>query len=165
MAKKTIILWAMLLLPAQANAADSIKDAATRVATCVQKRDVTTCRDNITASSVELFNRFASHDLLDCLPQTASYVSSKAEGETMQVRAHITTGQTKSTIRLTFQQEEDTWKLDIPETLRHGIGETWESQLAATEQVYLMLRSQMGDNLNCSMIRNLGTGLAAGTTH
>ena len=157
---KMLIIGAMTLWSAQAMAADAIKTAATRVATCVQKRDVTSCRENITASSIELFDRFTDYDLLDCLPQTASYLSSKADGKTMQVKANITTGQTKSTIRLTFQMEEDKWKLDIPETLRRGIGERWEGQLKATEQVYLMLRSQMGDNLNCSMIRNLGSGLS-----
>lgn len=154
-----ILLAALLPQPAFA---ETVKDAANRVTACIKARDAQTCRDNITASSVDIYNRFVSYDLMDCLPQKAAYVSSTPKGDAMLVRATVTTNDKKSNVRLIFQQEEDRWKLDIPETLRQGIGDNWEGQVNATEQVYLMLKKQMGGQLNCSMIRNLGAGL---TTH
>lgn len=163
-ATKTLPLFALLaFLPLSAHADEKVKSAANRLAACVQDRDAQTCRDNITASSVPLFDRFSEYGLMDCLPQSVSYVSQKPEGDAVLVRASATSNEKKSTVRLIFQQEEDQWKLDIPETLRRGIGDNWEKQVNATEQVYLMLKTQMGDNLNCTMIRNLGAGLTAKT--
>lgn len=160
--QRTLIMLWCLLIPCAALATDtSVKTAVNEVAVCVHDRNAQACRNTITASSLGLFNRFVSYDLMDCLPQSAAYLSQKAEGTAMQVRATITTNDKKTIVRLIFQQEEDQWKLDIPETLRRGMGDNWEGQLNATEQVYLMLRSQMGDKLNCTMIRNLGTGLTA----
>ncbi len=163
--KKTALCLALALLPMQAYAQGSVKDAANRIAACVKARNAEACRENITASSADIFDRFASYDLMDCLPQSATYISSKPDGSAMQVRAAVTTGDKKSNVRLLFQQEEEEWKLDIPGTLREGIGENWESQLNATEQVYQMLKGQMGDKLNCTMIRNLGSGLTAKTSN
>lgn len=140
-------------------AADGVKEAANRVASCIQSRNAPACRENITASSLELFNRFEGYDLMDCLPQKATYIAKKPLENSMQVRVQVTTNEKKSIVRLIFQQEEEAWKLDIPESLRAGIGNNWENELNATEQLYLMLKSQMGSNLNCGMIRNLASGL------
>lgn len=159
---RTIALCAFTLLPLAAHAADKrVQETASRLSACVRDRSAETCRDNMTASSVALFDRFASYNLMDCLPQSATYLSQKPEGAAMLVRATVVTNEKKSVVKLIFQQEEDRWKLDLPETLRRGIGENWEGQVDATEKVYLLLRSQMGDNLNCTMIRNLGAGLTA----
>ncbi len=155
------LLLLLAFLPATAWADDDIKTATTRMAACVHNRDASTCRQNITASSTAILDRFASYDLMDCLPQDAAYQSSKQEGDAMIVRATTTTDAKKNTIRLVFQQEEEEWKLDIPESLRRGLGDNWEQRLNGVEQVYLVLRSQMGGNLNCAMIRKLGTGLTA----
>ena len=158
---KITIFLSLITNAAVAKSEDAVKIAAIRIATCVESRNEAACRDNITASSISLFSRFANYDLMDCLPQSVTYLSKKPMKKSMQVRAQATTNDKKTNVRLVFQQEENVWKLDIPESLRQGIGENWESQLNATEQVYLLLKAQMGDKLNCGMIRNLASGLVS----
>ena len=160
---RTTLLLSLIANPAFALAKteDTVKTAANRIAACVESRNANDCRENITASSASLFNRFVNYNLMDCLPQSVTYLSKKPIKKAMQVRVQTTSNDKKTIARLIFQQEENTWKLDIPESLRQGIGENWESQLNATEQVYLMLKGQMGDKINCGMIRNLASGLTA----
>ncbi|MBY0406922.1 MAG: hypothetical protein K2Q01_04470 [Rickettsiales bacterium] len=158
--KKILALTLAAVIASPANA-DTVKAATARLAACVQARDVSACRENLTAGSVELYDRFTGYDLMDCLPEEARYRSHVAEGEdTALVRAYVTSGGKKNGVRLVMQQEEDKWKLDIPESLHRGLGEKWEDQLNATEQVYLLLRSQLGDRLNCASIRGLAAGMS-----
>ena len=147
-------------MPALAEDA-AVQEAAIRVADCVNTRDADACRSEITANSARMFERFVSYNLMDCLPQHATFVSSKPDGAMMRVRATVMMGDKESTVRLIFQQEKGQWKLDIPETLHQGLGANWQNQLDATEQLYLMLRSQMGDTLNCEMVTKLGSGMAS----
>jgi hypothetical protein len=160
--KLFIIAAALAFAPLTASAhPDDIRNAIGQIAKCVKSRDANACRDHITASSADLYNRFTGYGLMDCLPQDVTYLSHKTDTGGAEVRAQTRIDDKQHNIRVVLQDEEGEWKLDIPESLRRGIGPKWETQLDATEQVYLMLKSQMGDNLNCTMIRNLGAGLTA----
>jgi hypothetical protein len=58
-------------------------------------------------------------------------------------------------MRLAFKPDGDDWKLDVPESLRIGMGENWQKQVDTTEQIYLVLRAQFGGELNCQAVQAL----------
>jgi hypothetical protein len=142
---------AMILMAQCATAATAdIKSSFTQLAACL-KANRADCGDYITASSFDIYRRFTSYGLLKCLPHDTAYVSQIPAGSHTIDRAktdhHI--------LRLLFAQEEGAWKLDIPETLQSGLGNNWEKQVHASEQVYLLMRQQMGDRFQCDIFSNL----------
>lgn len=141
-----------------AHAAATPQDAFNQLTRCVQTEDVQTCRTVQTSDSLPLYDRFASYGLLRCLPKDATYVSQEAEGNAVVVRARVTQNEKPRIMRLVFTQEAGGWKLDTPESLRRGMGENWQKQVNMTEQLYLMMRTQMGGQLNCAMIHALAGG-------
>ena len=76
-------------------------------------------------------------------------------------RTRVAVSKKEYAVQLALVQEQGQWKLDLPETLRRGIGPQWQDRLSAVEQLYLLLKSQLGDKLNCEAIRGLGGGLTA----
>lgn len=147
-------LFAIFSFNASAHA-DTPRAGIKRLSTCLGADRLMDCRSYITASSVELFDRFESYKLADCLPKSLEYVSEKTQRSHMAVRSRFQSGGKPHIARLLLVEEENQWKLDIPETLRSGLGENWETQLNATEQVFLLMRQQMGGNLNCAVLQNL----------
>lgn len=136
--------------------AESAKDSFTRLKSCVSTNQPGACREQITASSVEMFDRFASYGLLSCLPSDATYVSQAKTGEYTVVRASTKQlGQKPKNLRLVFAKEENDWKLDIPESLHGALGEKWEQQVTLTEQLYLALKAQLGEQMGCGAVRKL----------
>jgi hypothetical protein len=126
-----------------------------RIIQCVKKEDTHGCRQLLTASSVSLYDRFVSYDLMRCLPKNASYISHQKSNGAVILRASATVGGNKRYMRLMLSEEEGQWKLDVPESLRLGMGENWEKQIQMTEQLYLVMKQQMGVQLTCEMAENL----------
>ena len=71
------------------------------------------------------------------------------------IRASVTDLGKKRYMRLFFVEEEGTWKLDVPESLRTAMGKDWQKQVEITENIYLLMRSQFGAKLDCNTIRSL----------
>ncbi len=46
-------------------------------------------------------------------------------------------------------------KIDIPLSFRRGLGDDWESKIQLSEQLYLMMKQNMGDKLTCDMLDDL----------
>jgi len=148
--------FACLLFSLPALADDlSPRQSFDRLNYCIQNHSLPECRMHVTASSVEIYDRFASYDLARCLPKSAAYVSAKTTGDRSLIRASTGEPDNKRYMRLVFSEEEGQWKFDLPESLRIGMGENWHKQLNASEQIYLMMKSQFGGRLNCDALQSL----------
>ena len=143
-----------LLLFAPPAFADSTKAALTRINECLKTHQDKTCRDVITKGSQALYTRFTNHDLMGCLPSKVIYMSEQAYGKSIVVRASSQVNDTTRYMRLVLSKES-LWKLDIPASLKLSMGENWEKQVEMTEKIYLMMKQQMGAQLNCEAIRAL----------
>lgn len=111
----------------------------------------------LSQASQPLYKRFVSYNLLPCLPKDTEYYSQQTLGNQMLIKALFTapTGGRKLA-NLIFIQESGAWKFDLPQTLHRGLGKNWESHVNLTEQLYLMLRQQVGpDKLSCGMVNEL----------
>lgn len=138
-----------------AHAADSARTGFLRMESCVEKRSLEKCRDDITADSVILYDRFTGYNLARCLPAKVQYISQKPLGKHMLVRASAQDGRQDHVLRLVFSQEEAKWKLNVPESLHLWLGDNWQNRITLIEQLYLMLRQQFGDRLDCSSAQAL----------
>jgi hypothetical protein len=156
--RNKIILFLSLFLLVGANAfatESGAKKSFDKINNCVQKEDKQGCKDLFTASSASLYNRFMSYGLMGCLPKDAQYVSQKEVGSHVMIRASATDLGKQRFMRLFFVEEEGQWKMDVPESLRTSMGKNWEKQIELTEQIYLLMKSQLGAQLDCKTIRNL----------
>ncbi len=130
------------------------RDSFERINSCVKKDDVVGCKDMFTASSMPLYERFMSYGLMDCLPKDATYYSGEDREGGKLIRARVTdkiSGKERY-MRLLFVEEEGQWKLNVPQSLEIAMGKNWEKQVNMVEQVYLLMKKQIGADLNCSMI-------------
>jgi len=131
------------------------QDSITQLNQCLPKTDPSACRALVTASSVALYNRFVSYDLLKCLPQPVTYVSQEHKGAQTIIRSSVMVNGTQRFLRLIYVEEEGKWKLDIPESLHLSMGNNWEKQVNMTEQIYVMLKQQMGEQFSCNTLLTL----------
>lgn len=145
----------LLLLLSSPALADSPRDAVQRLSACVSGNDAAACREEVTASSVSLYDRFAKYRLMHCLPQPVRYESQKTSGAHRIVRASAPTGESRRFFRLWMVEEEGGWKLDIPASLKASLGENWQKTVDGTEALYLLMKKQLGDKLGCAMIQGM----------
>lgn len=145
----------MLFASTSAYAEGTARDSFDSINNCVKKEDTQGCKDLFTASSFPLYDRFASYGLMNCLPKDAEFDSQKQDGSYVMIRASATDTGNKRFMRLFFAQEEGKWKLDVPYSLSKSMGKNWEKQIEMVEQIYLLMRQQLGSKLDCNMIRGL----------
>jgi len=121
------------------------------------ENDIAFCHSIITQDSHPLFDRFASYKLMPCLPTDFTYVSEEKSEPHIIVKATMPIGGNMVNIlRLVFTPGADgSLKLDIPASLQRGLGEKWESKIQLSEQLYLMMRQNMGDKLTCDTLTGL----------
>ena len=131
------------------------RDSFEQLSTCVKNEDKQGCKDLFTASSASLYRRFMSYGLMNCLPKDAQYVSEKKIDSHVMIRASVTDNSKQRFMRLFFVEEEGQWKLDVPQSLQTSMGKNWEKQIGAAEQLYLLMKTQFGGQLDCKMIQNL----------
>jgi hypothetical protein len=127
----------------------------TAINQCIEKETTPGCRDLVTASSISLYDRFVSYGLVRCLPQHSTFISQERKGNSIIIHASATTQGNVRKMRLVLAEEEGEWKLDIPESLHLAMGDKWEQQVTMTEQVYLMMKKNLGAQLNCDAIMSL----------
>lgn len=151
---RPLLLPALLVfgLPSLATADNAgAQDAFLRLNHCIQQ-ETGDCRSLMTASSVPLYTRLNADGLMYCIPKDATYLTEEPAGNEIIVRASTMANGNQRIMRLHFSQEQGTWKLDIPSTLKAGIGDKWQQNVDMTEQLYLALRKQLGDQMNCSVV-------------
>jgi hypothetical protein len=153
--KKFFFVIFLLFSSSNAYALTSAADSFVAINTCVKKADAKGCQHYFTAGSQDLYDRFTSYGLMECLPKDARYFSEEEKDGGILLRAKITDYGKDRYMRLLFVEEKATWKLDIPKSLQISMGKNWQNQVNAIEQVYLMLKQNLGGKLNCEMIRGL----------
>lgn len=158
---RRFVLLLALLLPLPATAWTGVADAQlqsgfTALGEAVRARDEAQIAQHITENSRPLVSRFASYDLLPCLPGDASIVSVKKEGAQATVLSRFTVPHVGAKqARLIFVKKQAGWQLDLPATLQRGMGAAWQSKVNTAEQLYLLMRQQMGGALDCAALQSL----------
>ncbi len=123
---------------------------------CVMDNDSTYCRSILTPGSYDLFDRFVSYKLMPCLPTDFTYESESTQQDKTIVKATMPAGGGAEYILwLVFVNSAQGLKLDLPESLKRGLGQAWQSKIQLSEQLYLMMRQNMGDKLTCDMLNDL----------
>ncbi len=150
-----LLLPFLLFASASAYADSGAKDSFDKINNCVKNNDRNGCRDLVTASSSDLYNRFMSYGLMACLPKDAKYISQENIGNDIIIKAGVHDNGRDRTMRLIFTEEEGQWKLDTPQSLRRAMGKNWEQQIELVEQLYLLMKQQFGSQLDCRAIRGL----------
>jgi hypothetical protein len=149
-------LFPAVFLPATALSLEpTAQDTFKQLHQCIKSEKLYQCREDITADSVTLYDRFDSYGLVNCLPDDITFVSEKRSKEQAIVRAKTTINKEMRFLRLVFSDEEGRWKFDIPSSLKQAIGDDWENKVKVTEQLYLVLRKQFGNKLDCASVRAL----------
>lgn len=150
------IFLTLFLFPSLAYAQTIGMDAYNTVRRCVMENDVNYCHTILTPDSQDIFNRFVSYKLMPCLPTDFTYTSEEDSPEQSTVKITMPAGGGKMYVaRLVFANTREGLKLDIPASLKRGLGDDWQNKIQLTEQVYLMMKQNMGDKLTCDMLNSL----------
>jgi hypothetical protein len=93
---------------------------------------------------------------MPCLPTDFSYVSEEAAEGHIIVKATMPAGGGQEYIlRLVFTGTAQGPRLDIPASFKRGLGDDWNNKIEMSEQIYLMMKQNMGDKLTCDMLNGL----------
>lgn len=123
---------------------------------CIMENDANYCSSIITPDSQEMFKRFASYKLMPCLPSDFNYVKEEAKAERITVTANTPADNGEVyIIRLVFNTTDDGPKLSLPASFERGFGKNWQDKIEMSEQLYLMMKQNMGDQLTCDMLNGL----------
>lgn len=150
------LLLALLPLAAQAQSPQQGFDA---LAQAIREDKPDAGKAHVTADSAPLYDRFVSYGLFPCLPKDAAFISEQSAGGSSVVRASLTAPSgAKQIANLTFSKEGEQWKFNLPASLQRGLGERWDTKVHNAEQLYLLLRQQLGDKLTCAAIQDIVKG-------
>ena len=145
-------LWiaiALSCLGLQVQAEDTGQQDFESVRQCVMQNDENYCTSIVTPESKPLLTRFLSYKLMPCMPTDFSYAGSKPGEGYMIVKATMPAPDNRiHIIRLALRDH----LLDVPESLRIGLGEKWQDKLTMAEQMFLFIRQSSGGNFNCDML-------------
>ena len=146
------LLLVLLFVPALASAQTDGMRSLAQMRKCVMDSDQKYCKSIITSDSYQYFDKFVSYKLMPCLPTDFVYESEQKSGDKMILRASIPAGGGMSQF---FRVVISSGKIDIPESFHIGFGENWQNKIQMSEQIFLMMKQNMGDKLTCDMLTNL----------
>ena len=146
------LLLFLLFLPTLASAQTQGTQSLSQMRKCVMDNDKKYCKSVITPSSYEYFDKFVTYKLMPCLPTDFVYESEQKSGDKTILRASIPAGGGMSQF---FRVVISNGKIDIPESFHVGFGENWQNKIQMSEQIFLMMKQNMGDKLTCDMLTNL----------
>jgi len=149
--RKLLLIGLLFPFPALA---DTPREAFEGLSQCLS-REANSCQDYFTTSSQPLYEKVVTYDLARCVPQDAEYVSEIAQGKVKLVRVRIREGESERIARLVFSKENAIWRMNLPETLKRGLGPKWENYVTMTEQGYLFMQAQMGRPMGCDAVKAL----------
>ncbi len=142
--------------------ADDAAGAFDRLRTCIMANDVPGCKALVTPNSWDLYDRFTGYGLLQCLPTNWVVESQKQAGAHIILNASMpASNTTKYLLHLAYFSGshklgyDPTPLLDIPYSLKMGLGERWEGKVKLAEQLYLMMKANLGDKLTCDKLQPL----------
>lgn len=151
MRKHTFFLVTLLMqIPALPSlASEAGKEGFKALKHCVMNNDVTLCHKAITPDSYAIADRFIYYKLMPCLPTNFTYAGENSAGGYTIVKATMPAPDNRHhTLRLAFANTQ----LDIPESLRIGLGENWQDKLNLAEQLFLMMRNNAGNQFTCDQL-------------
>lgn len=152
MAIKKILPFLLSVLLAPLPALAGGKEDFSALKQCVMSGDAEFCRQTLTPASHDLLEKFLSYKLMPCLPTDFTYHGEQRTGDWTIVKAtQPTTGDRVNVLRLAFTKD----KLDLPESLRIGLGENWQNKLNMAEQLFLLIRANAGGNFRCDQLTNV----------
>lgn len=142
---------------ASAVAAESnVETSFNTLKNAVYTQDNVTIESYVTKNSVSMVNRLTAYNLNSCLPRDLAYAGESYEGDYAYITVETSYIEDKVlTSKLAFLYEGNRWKLDMPESFRYGLGENWEATLTQIESLYLAIKTQFGEVVNCTMVQNL----------
>ena len=118
--------------------------------------DAKLCRALLTPDSYSFYDRFAGYGLMPCLPTNLTMESQKQSGTHTILTASMPAGGGKKyLIRLSYDPASPQLLLDIPDSLRRALGERWENKMKLAEQLYLLMKQNLGDKLTCDQLEPL----------
>lgn len=123
---------------------------------CLQTEPANVCRDYLTAASATYYDKLTDYDLLRCIPTNGKVLSETPAGSyrMIKIEAHTEDG-SRARTKLAYVQEDGAWKLDVPQTLRAGLGEKWKQTVDLTEQLFLAVRARGHQYVTCETIAML----------
>jgi hypothetical protein len=147
----------LLLSPALAEAASSAGlQGFNTMKNCVMQNDANYCHSVITPDSYPLFDRFFAYKLMPCLPTDFTYQNEVAQVDGILVTATMPASNDRHyTAKMVFLPTPSGLKFDLPQSLKAGMGPNWENKIQLSEQLFLMMKANMGDKLNCDVIYSL----------
>ncbi len=154
-------LWLIALLawclPVTAIAATSPgKEGFVALKHCVMENDAALCHNILTPESYDLFDRFFSYKLMPCLPTDFVYESERSVNQQTVVRATMPAGNNMQYIlHMVFTRTDRGIQFDIPGSLQRGLGKNWENKIQLAEQIYLLLRQNLGGKLTCDKLADI----------
>ena len=151
---RLLLALCLIASPAIAQAGEATK-ALQQIVKTFRTGNEQKSRENVTEGSVYLFEHYWQYDLHKMLPDRLQYLSERKEGEFTYVRTGTPMNGKVSSSETAMKREDGLWKLDIPETLHHGMGDGWEQKLSNAETMYVMMKSQFGDQIKPEMLRDL----------
>lgn len=122
----------------------------------IRRADTATIRANVTRRSLPTVERLLTYKLEGCLPEALEYTKERRNGDYIYVTISTPTGDNQEmTSELAFKQEDERWKLDVPESFRNGWGEEWAYTLDQIALLYETIQNQFGGKLQCDVIRDM----------
>jgi len=153
---KYFFLILLFILPSVAYAETPGLQGFKAIKQCIMQNDTGLCHASMTQSSYEIFDKFTAYKLMPCLPTDFKYESEHKSGTKTIVKAEMPQDNANKYIfHMVFVKQDEEVKLDLPETLRVGLGDNWQDKLNMSEQLFLMMRQNMQDELTCDVLINL----------
>lgn len=158
---KILSLWlgisTILLLPSAAGAFDaSLQRSFNALQNAVRKADKASIRAYVTSNSLPTVERLLGYKLEGCLPKKLEYTKERYEEGYVYVTVSTPYAEDRDlTSELAFKRVGGSWKLDVPESFRNGLGNDWASTLNQAEMLYEAMQTQLGGVLRCDAIQNM----------
>jgi hypothetical protein len=148
---RTFILL-LFCIVSQAHAeVKTISDAALSLEKALRGNNSAACYHYSTQASHPYIKRILSYKLQSLIPKHVTYDTPGHDGNFMTLHATSLQHGQETFVVLVFSREQNQWKFDFPETMRVGLGNDWEQQLADIEQLYVLSQSQSGNGQKALM--------------
>lgn len=154
---KLIILSIYVLSPTHAHAETIGMKGAEAIRQCVMKNDIELCHASITVASYPILDKFFGYGLMPCLPTNFTYESEATSDSNTTVTALLPDNGNNYKFRMIFVNSNGKALLDLPQTLRAGLGPKWQDKLNFSEQLFLLMRQNMQDKMTCEVLHDLAS--------
>ncbi len=107
----------------------------------------------LTSRSYDLYDRIYKHKLTFLIPSDVEATRNEVKDGFNYVQFIDPSSKSQQNIIMAFQNDASIEKLDLPETLRIGLGENWEASLDMIEQSYLFARQFYGEKQSAKIAK------------